>query len=325
MSASVLGDFEDRLSEGLETLAGRAVVPEIEAGDLIGRAPDEIVLLGTVDSVSIRSRRWLSIAAALVLIVGIGTLTRLASGSDVAGPPAAEVNWLVLPGEVVLLDDPLVVAAAPGAELRFDTTALGEEVVFEPADAVDAREVALFAELGGRGLLRKIVVLGRHRGDLYYVVISDNGDIRERALFGGSGGSGSGGYVEFESLELIEFPDHRELTVPANIAGYGVGPGGGQVVWDQLPSDVAVVAYEDQDSRLWIRPAAGAAIVPAMLTPGERFELTAYSADGEWLGMAAGTVEFGDEALSTPTRSTSSRTPRTPRRGREALRGLTEG
>ncbi len=283
----ILDEFEERLVAGLDVLVAEAEIPTNTYEEVIGAAV--VVRAGRQDVQSLRSRSGLVAAAVVTVLALTGVVAMLASRSTqttTAGPG----DTFVLPGEVVVSSDPLVVIGALGPAPRFDTTNLGEEIVFAEADPSAAtRAVPL---LDGQNIV-KTVLIGGPDGT-WSMVIVDNTDfefappekvLRLRILVSDHGGSGGlGAAVDPASLELIQLRPGDD-RMPTSFWSDGA------VAMDGLATDVAVVAYESGDFKAWMRPVAGIAPFPVALEYGDSFTLTAYSADGQVLHSQAATLD----------------------------------
>ncbi len=290
-----MDDFEKRLAAGLEKIAAEAEVPTTALEVVVrGRATADVVLLSEVDGSSIdrRPRTYMAAAAAVLIVAAIGAMVALARPR--AAPvvvPAETASPLVLPGEVVIGTDPLVVIAAPSPEPMFDTSDLGEEIVFEPVEPGDEASFLDPArwQISDDVELIKVVLMGRVDGQPWALTIVDmklpGQTMRWRLVDGPTGGNSSAAWTDPGATELFR------LAPGSNENPLSFGVPGGPVTWDGLSSDVAVVSYQDDDTLVWIRPKAGVAAVPVDLNHGDRFELNAYTADGEHVGMTAATVE----------------------------------
>lgn len=291
---------ENRLREALGAVAGQVDSDP----DWLGVV--EETNLGRVepDDRGVR-RSWLLAAASVVTLAGIGVGLWLSMADESTSVSSLGFNY-VLPGEVVVQDDPLVVVSAIGPSPAFDTGSLGTELEFEVVDSFDA-EVAGLVERSNFGLsssetITKITLVGRIDGDPWIAVIRDgpnddavggeplDANLRSRTLLSAEvGGYGMGDIVPRDGLDLIAPPTADE---PAIAAGASYASPTGWLNWDLLPPDTAVATFADSDTRYWMRPRAGVAVFPAQFDNGETFTIQALNADGELLRSHSETVRY---------------------------------
>lgn len=245
-----------------------------------------------------------AVAAIVATLAGLGVAFWLGTGDSevtVAGP----IDYL-LPGEQLVRDDPLIVVSAPGPESQFPTGDLGTEVHLGVIDGVDDRTSEIISSIqelvdGWPGSsIVKITLLGEIRGDPWLLVfvdgpdgrgIDDGGDpdanFRVRLLVGPDGGHGQGDLAPVDGLYLIALPTITEGPTEALLT---YGPWDGWISWDLLPAEAAVVTYTDTERQFWIRPRAGAAILPVQLQAGETFTLEVLDTTGKTISTRTETV-----------------------------------
>lgn len=162
MSSGTMSDDEKTqtaLRDTLEAVAGQTTVNsnwDRLVGDLDIERPSASLPSGG-------SWGRLAVAAAVAVVVAGGAYAVTQIVSDDTVNVAAGMDY-VLPGETVLSTDPLIVSAAPGLEPLFDTSELGVEVVWQPAESPveatrDAISFALSPPEDGE-TLTKAVALG---------------------------------------------------------------------------------------------------------------------------------------------------------------------
>ncbi len=258
--------------------------------------------------------RLLAAAAALVAIgTGVVALNRTLAPSPTE-ISTSKPNY-VLPGEVVLSEDPLIVAGALGPEPQFDTSDLGREIAFEPVSELDEEltksidRVTGFALQAPEAKLTKVTALGKMTDDHWLILISDapnldesygasvDANIRTRSLMSRQGVGSSGDIASIDSLDGIASPTISREG-PA-LGGVGFGAPTGWVQLDTLPAGTSVVSFADSDQRLWIRPVAGVAIFPAQFDEGESFTVSAFDAEGALVGAWSETVRYAADAETT--------------------------
>jgi len=269
--------------------------------------------------------RWVlagATAAVLVLVVGFVATRPAANGSEIGttsggqGGVDASTPWqyYVLPGETLLSEAPLVVAAAPGDDPDFDTSGLGQRLEFVPITDIDDDVAALISQPHPRGedrVTTKVTLLGRVEGEPWVLRVTDGPEepmaraesddgspspstnLRGRYLLSTDSGFGSGDFALTESLDMIAIPEAD--SVPTG-QGAGLSTPTGWVTWDSLPSNVAVVSFTDSDQKWWIVPSAGVAVFPAQFDDGERFTLQAFASDGRPMGSYGETVDYAADA-----------------------------
>ncbi len=291
-----------------------------------------------------RRRLALGAAAALALVAtGVVTVRNRQATTDAVDPAdtLAVVTGpaLTLPGDEVLSADPLVVQAPLGPTPSFDTSALGDELRFDPVDsladpAVKARLDGLAAEVDGlrssvpeaAGLrVPKTTVIGWLDGKLWLSTVAERpipageavDDPRATALRyswvsfedGSAVFETPGAAVAADSVEGIALSRNSADPFARGVAG--AFPTRPPLYVDRLPSAVAVVSYADADQRWWVRPRGGVAAFPAQLTRNETYTMRAYSADGTVIGEQSGDsgpaadprylAEVGERLLAVPT------------------------
>ena len=246
--------------------------------------------------------RLLAAAAAVVAIGAGGVALTTISGPSPNEISATKPNY-VLPGEIVLSQDPLIVTGAPGPPPEFDTSDLGRQILFEPVHTVNdeldqtiSRTISMVMFSEESRTATKVTIVGHIEGEPWFIIVTDGPNIdgvgglpvdrnfRQRFVGGPSGGSAGGDIVPIASLELIESP------VPVT-SGYTLPFGytfpDGWVELSQLPVGTSVVSFSDDDSDLWLIPSAGVAAFPAEFEEGERFHLQAFDAEGELIASVS--------------------------------------
>ncbi len=255
------------------------------------------------------NRPRLLAAAAAVIAIGAGGIALTTISDPSPNQISATKPNYVLPGEIILSEDPLTVLGALGPEPKFDTSELGREIAFEPVEELDP-ELIEFMDHSGLGSSPfadvhaiKIVALGTMEGQPWMVLITDepntpafgdespDANVRSRLLMSPDGGSGTGDIVPVDSLELIVSPT-IEQNGPVMGSGWSAGPSMGWAHVSFMPAGTAVVSYTDDQQRLWMRPRSGAAVFPAEFEDGESFKVRAFDADGVLIGGWSETVDL---------------------------------
>ena len=260
------------------------------------------------------NRRWSVAAVAATVLVAVGLGAVFAIRGDGEQATVADGVDFLLPGEVVLNDDPLTVIPAPAPEPEFDTSELGTEVLFEPVNQSDDETTALIEDalraISPDETLQptKVTLAGRIDGQPWMIVVADapntNGiggrsaeeNLRQRIVVSQTGGSASGEFVPRDSLEMIEAPHVDDAS---RSPAYSFSAPTGWLDWSDLPAETAVVAFSDADQELWMRPRAGMAAFETQFDNGERFELTAYDASGTVIRTLSETVRYDSESGPT--------------------------
>ncbi len=260
---------------------------------------------GESSTPEVRERQWWLFAAAAVVAVLLGgyLLIDVGTVTVVADPASGD---FVLPGEKVLREDPLSVIAAAGPGPRFDTTDLGQEITFEPITTIDdeIEQILELAPLVGpqreSAYLSKATLVGRLGGTPIVTMIIDGPDIpnpgnerdssnlRIRAVWAGNESYRRGFATSVLSLDLIvnRSPDLLE------IGGVQAELPRDFVEWDYLPERTAVVTYEDDNRRWWMRPRGGLVAFPAEFDDGEWFTLVALDSSGNEIGRVNQQVDY---------------------------------
>ncbi len=245
-----------------------------------------------------------AVAAVVMVLVGLG-VAFLNSGAEEVNVSADGV--VILPGETVLSEDPLIVSAAPAPEPAFDTSGLGQEVVIDPVVELDVGIEELIGRTGTSGLspgtLVKATVIGRLDGQPWVTAVWDKaatetpvpveaGQVFRSWSLAGTGGSSVGDPVEQGSLRYLEPPALEDDWDD----GVGFTTPEGTVEWGPLPAEVSVVTFADDEDVLWTRPSGGVALIPSSIDPGESFTVEAFDADGELLATITQTAPNSEDA-----------------------------
>ncbi len=240
------------------------------------------------------SRPFLLAAAALVAMLCLGAFMLVASVPEANITSVGSTVDYVLPGEVVISENPLIVQGRVGPTPAFDTTILGREIVVEPITEIDDEINTLVTgtlqlrEDGPPRAITKVTLVGRLGEETVLTAVLDGPNIdgldgrpltanlRTRHLISPDGGSVSRHFVPTASMEVIEPPNPDDPWG----AGFSFDPPRGHLVLDRLPETVSVVSLADSDTRLWVRPVDGIALFPVEFHTGEEFILRAFDRDG---------------------------------------------
>ncbi len=300
---TIVTRLEREACEEAQVVVATGTVLDITNGEEAPVASESLVAVGR--------KRWL-IAAAAAIVVGLVLAAQPWNNQEIQTVTettelSEEVN-LVLPGEVVLSEDPLIVIAAIGPEVRFDTSGLGQEVVFEPITDLDDQINQLLEHRWGpspaNAPLTKGTLIGRSGGLPFIGTIVDGpdtqpddsvppvgSDLRFRSLNWPGGRSGLEYLITLPSAELLANEAGAIETDPLL--------SGQMVVWGYLPSQTAVVSAEGPSYRAWMRPRGGAVAFSAGFDDGEPVTLVAFDADGGELGRIGGLVDRSDIVTTT--------------------------
>lgn len=233
----------------------------------------------------------LAVAAGLALVVA-GAFA-LVSRSDQTTVDAVDSSRFVLPGETLLSTAPLVVTPAPAPQALFDTGGLGEETFVAGSPPFDDEVTSLIARTTGQSpdrTITKITLLGSVDGRTFFSVVTDGpsgsseqpGNLRERWVIGPDGGSAEGDFVDPRSTDLIGYGEPVA-------SGPAYGTPVGDVVW-AVRGETAIVTFESDDTRTWMRPTGGYAIFPSEFDTGEQFTLQALDIDGNVIDQTSVTT-----------------------------------
>ena len=257
------------------------------AGEEVRTASDQLPPVRAPRSHLARTRLIVTVGVAVaVAVVAIPLIWVSLIGID--GTPAADIGQ----GEVVLLEEPLVVRGAPGPDPAFDTSDLGVEVVLEdpsdiegsirrvendllsPTDEVTKHVVA--GELVS-GSMAGIVQTTGERGWCLWIIpptearpsCSGRNDNSPEALVGGNPGT----------------------DTPSD----GANDLQGTFAWGPLSPEVSVVTVAFGDTTLWQRPVGGIALFDIDNPGRDDIRYTAYDEHGNVIAEvvdegAAGTV-----------------------------------
>lgn len=298
------------------------------------RKPEELRTVENVFVTTPEQRRWhpgtvLALAASLiVLCVVLVTSINTDEPLNTAGP--APSDDLVLPGEIVLRTDPLVVIAPHAPNIGFDTTGLGERVTYENVRALTPAELDVAIDQAIERIarphspqlkfdVRKVTLLWTNQGELYAVGASEatvdatwgetyappGTALRFWTTVDGRSSTGDFEEITATNADDLSLPDSitehiarleaRETSMPdryPSVAGFA---GGGHfTIHLELAAEVAVVQLITEDgAATWMTPVDGRA---ALSGEGEAFtqiELVTYNSDGEELTRRLATAEGG--------------------------------
>lgn len=182
---------------------------------------------------------------------------------------------------VVLSQDPYVVQAPRGPEPQFDTSSLGVEMPFEPADSTDVLPETMSGGLGPEPLAtedRPLIVIGTATRQpagaepLTAVLwFSELGGVNLGETRGGSGLGSSGGTLPLQRYGIIG--EHRSSRFAVSDLSYSV------------PLETAVVQFITDEGTFWQRPIAGYGVISQKYTEDPRpTSLIAFDAEGNQIG-----------------------------------------
>jgi len=219
---------------------------------------------------------WLTFATAFLLVAVLGGLVVWAtlseqSDSDTASDPAS--------GEVVLLQDPLVVRGAESPEPLFDTSQLGTEVeLSEPADI-------------GATIVRIEEWLEDVEEDdiIKYVVAGAISTGAQAGTLETSSGRGWGLWIVPATDALPSWSGSNE-NEPQLLIGWHPGTDHpteadiglqGTFAWGPLSTEASVVTASHGDTTVWQRPVGGIAVFDITNPAQHPIVWTAYDQNGD--------------------------------------------
>ncbi len=230
----------------------------------------------------------------LVSIAGIAAATALVVavvvwlGITPLNRPADEEVYLG-PGEILLLEEPIVVQGAPAAEARFNVAELGEEAMLGPV--TDITMLVSQVERMTMGDVLRITVIGvTGDGATVALVLAkgmrpDVGPLRLSCVWRDDWSS----VCSWDLIEEIPSGPGGLPTPDHPSTAYGIGPS--TLYWEPAPEGTSVVVFTSNDTSKWQRPIGGVAVFDTDLRDGDEFLLTALDADGNTIGgqfMTAG-------------------------------------
>ncbi len=301
--STVMSDDWHTIVARLEREASEAVQPIVATGTVVDIIIGEEVVVASEALVVVGRNRWL-VGAAATIVVGLVLTIQPWNNQEIQtvadSTEMSEEVSLILPGEIVLSEDPLIVVAAIGPEVRFDTSELGQEVVFEPITELDDEVRQLMEPRWGpspeAASLTKGTLIGRISGMPFVGTIVDGPDLRSdgsiypfgsnvrfRGLGSTGGGRASGMPVSLPSTELLV---NKAGLAEANLEFWGE-----IVAWGYLPVETAVVTLEGPSHQTWMRPRGGVGAFPATFEDGDIVTVVAYDADGQELGRTSEVVQ----------------------------------
>lgn len=259
--------LEDQIRSNLNFVAD--TVPRSESGPV-----DRIKRRGQMR----RRNRYVGMGALAVLFVA-GTILLSSSGTD---------EIYVADGEELISTDPPIVHGAESPEPQFDTSGLGDEAPLIPVS--DIERIVALASRHPNGDLLRITVLGETpEGVLALVVNSETDDpelgrLHMRCVTTELGSSCSGTEIE----NAADAPGSLLPGEPGSGPAHTVG-GEGDLTWE-VPAETSIVALEHNGELTWQRPITHVAVFVTEFADGDRFELTAYDAQGnilDWVNRIA--------------------------------------
>ena len=175
---------------------------------------------------------------------------------------------------VVVSEDPLILQLLPGPEPRFDTSALGDEIPFEPLSGGDRRVdwlVQMIAEGAGAPGPQPdgpVLFVGHVTDETMALPHTDMDRLADWRMLWASGCSfeclGVGGLQEAGELSGDIWTDRNPGLLIA------------------VPLDTAVVAVRyNAEAALWQRPTGGWAIFPLSVDGDDTYWIDAYDAGGK--------------------------------------------
>ncbi len=206
------------------------------------------------------SLRW-AVAAAVILTALLIPLMQV-------GQPVAQPLDLG-PGEVVLLEEPLVVKGAPAPSPEFDASKLGTRAgLGDIEDPSLLARMTLFYPENTNATIVKITVIG----------VTD---------------AGSTAAILHRSITKclwVRTGDYQSCRLFGTLDAPGVNSRGlaGAMVWGPLPEGTSVVGLHYGQTSLWQEPVGGYALFDTDMGDGDQFALTAYGSDGESLHSEIG-------------------------------------
>lgn len=226
-----------------------------------------------------RSRRpLLAVVSAVAAVVVVGILATLWPRPVTYQWPTAEV----LPGEEVVSESPLVVIGVPGAEPRFDTSTLGDEVgLGQVTDVGEFQTWAVQLELDGSKPVKVIVGGQIDTGASVGLLLGDpqaegSGGIKWCLVTVTENGQVCSGRPDFEEpVFSIHHPAPNET---------------GTLAWGPAPTGTSVVTLSYGNTTMWQKPVSGLVLFPLQDSPA-RFVITALDADGNQIHTDSPKVE----------------------------------
>ncbi len=306
---TIVTRLEREASEEAHLVVDTVTVVDIPLGEDVPVVRESLVTVGP--------KRWLVGAAAAVLI-GLVVAAQPWKNQEIQTvtetPEIPEEVNLVLPGEIVLSEDPLIVIAAIGPEVRFDTSGLGHEVVFEPITELDDQINQLLDRRWGpspeEASLTKGTLIGRISGIPFVTTISDGPDLRSdgsiypigtnlrfRSLSWGESGVGGAGAMGYP----VELPSRELVINETSGADWEVQASGRMIAWSHLPAETAVVTLDGPFHQAWMRPRGGVAAFPVRFDDGEEVTIVAFDPDGLELGRTNAVVDRPTMTGSSPS------------------------
>lgn len=229
-----------------------------------------------------RRNRYVGLGVVAVLVV-TATVLLSSSGTD---------EVFMADGEKLISTDPPILQGAESPEPEFDTSGLGDEAPLTPVS--DITRIVTLASRHPNGELLRITVVGETPDGVLALVVHseddnpDLGRLQMRCVTTEMGSSCAGTQIE----NVADFPGGLLPGEPGSGPTYTVG-GEGDLTWE-VPSDTAVVALDLNGELRWQRPVADVAVFITHFADGDRFELTAYDADGnilDWVTRIASLVD----------------------------------
>ncbi len=305
---------ESRLRDALTTVANDTS-PTLEFNQIVAQLDSEV-------GPATDHRRNRLLAAAGLLVVAASSFAWLRASNqeafDLDSTDSTNTSQVqeelpdptlpfVLPGEVVVSEDPLIVHAADGPEPQFDTSGLGDEVGFLPLvqPQIDQMlERVNVEENTQAGIHRKTVLLGtvdaipvvvnlvdEAAGDNWnkYGASGPNDIVRRRTVMSSLGGMTERKPITQGSLALIQQPSVEDGNIEPDLF---IVPSDGLVLWSQLPAETSVVAFESAAGREWMRPRDGVAVFRSGLDHGETIVLRALNIDGVEISSREAQLDF---------------------------------
>lgn len=247
--------------------------------------------------------RILAYAAAIVFVLAAGALI-VSRRSAPTRIDAVDSNQYVLPGETLVSVEPLTVTPAPAPLAQIDPNELGDEIVVEPLTQTDDKVQSLIASHVGTSpdrTITKVTLLGTIDGHAFVEVITDGpgtlagrtDNLRDRWFIGPGGGSASGDFVDPDTTDFMG------SAIDPSSSGPSYSTPVGDVVWN-VRDETAIVTFESDDTRAWIRPVGGYAIFPTEFDTGERFTLRALDINGEVIDQTSVTTEDSTDSSIGP-------------------------
>ncbi len=254
----------------------------------------------------------LGLAAALALLVGYALLNDDSDVRTAGIPDGGGGLGFVFEGETVIREDPLVVIANQPIEPTFDTSELGDRIVYRSPFDVDESEIdaavdelvdqvqQVFAEpRGTESEIQKVAIYGFTAERPISAVVADfpisffepderGGRTRLLSLCTGDGGCSLdlARLDPDEDLSAMRSPstyaEHIERTgVPGfSFAGAGTDGAGEATVLLETSRDIAVVQITTDDQQVWTVPIDGLAVLSVNATETTPLEIVTYDTQG---------------------------------------------